>query len=85
VDADVRALGLADEIGSIEPGKRADLVVLDRDPRADPDQLLKTAVDSVYLGGEEVLRRERDGSSPDGTSPGGSSRGASSPGAAVPA
>jgi 5-methylthioadenosine/S-adenosylhomocysteine deaminase len=26
-----RALGMADEIGSVEPGKRADLVVIDRD------------------------------------------------------
>jgi hypothetical protein len=34
-------------------------VVLDRDPRADPDQLLNTAVDSVYLGGDEVFGRER--------------------------
>ena len=30
-----RAMGIADETGSVEPGKRADLVVLDADPLAD--------------------------------------------------
>lgn len=60
-----RALGLGAEIGSIEPGKRADLVLLDADapslvPLNDPVRQLVygetgQAVDTVIVNGEIVL------------------------------
>jgi hypothetical protein len=56
-----RALGVDDRVGSVEPGKYADLVVLDRDPRTVPLATLREVqVDSVYLAGREV--HHRDGS-----------------------
>jgi imidazolonepropionase-like amidohydrolase len=49
------ALGLGDEIGTVEVGKRADLVLVDGDPLADPTQLLDpTRLWSVIRGGTPV-------------------------------
>jgi predicted amidohydrolase YtcJ len=48
---------LDDVTGSIEPGKFADLVVLDRDPIAgDPEEIGSTAVLATYVEGEAVYQ-----------------------------
>ena len=39
-----RILGIADRVGSIAPGKQADLVVLDGDPVAHPSDIRKVAL-----------------------------------------
>jgi predicted amidohydrolase YtcJ len=52
------ALGVADRQGSIAPGKDADVIVLDRDPRTVPvDQLPDVKVDFVFVGGRCVYER----------------------------
>jgi predicted amidohydrolase YtcJ len=52
-------LGQEDLIGSLEPGKLADCVVLDRDPRGcTGDDLLDVQVDGVVLAGRLVYERE---------------------------
>ena len=49
-------LGESDQKGTIEAGKLADLVVLDRDPRtAAIDDIPAIGVHRVFLGGEPVL------------------------------
>lgn len=46
-------IGLAGRIGSLEPGKDADLVVFDGDPMVFESEVLK-----VYVNGREVYRRK---------------------------
>lgn len=54
-----RAGFVEDELGSIEVGKRADLVVVDRDPFAiDPHELSEVRVLRTMLDGREVYRAE---------------------------
>jgi imidazolonepropionase-like amidohydrolase len=48
-----RLLGLASEIGTIEPGRAADLLVLDDDPLTDADHL--GHVVAVFQRGRRVV------------------------------
>ncbi|MBX3031020.1 MAG: amidohydrolase family protein, partial [Chloroflexi bacterium] len=52
-----RALGLEREVGAIEAGGQADLVVVDGDPATDPDAL--TRVRHVLQGGRRVVKDGR--------------------------
>ncbi len=44
-------------LGSLEPGKLADLVLLDRDPLLGPEQLLNFKVDQLWIGGRCYYQR----------------------------
>ena len=53
-----RSLGLEEETGMLAPGKRADLVVLDRNPLVEtPERVAKTEVLQTWFGGERVFER----------------------------
>jgi predicted amidohydrolase YtcJ len=53
-----RAMGRDHEVGSLEPGKRADLVVLSHDPTAvDPAALREVVVEQTWVDGELVYAR----------------------------
>jgi predicted amidohydrolase YtcJ len=60
------AIRQEDERGSLETGKRGDVIVLDRDPRTVPtDELPDVKVDFVYVDGRQVYAR--DGARPAAT------------------
>jgi predicted amidohydrolase YtcJ len=54
-----QSLGIAEDRGTLEPGKVADVIVLDRDlASVGVDDLRKVNVDYVFMGGELVYARE---------------------------
>ncbi|GAB2605878.1 amidohydrolase family protein [Streptomyces capparidis] len=64
-----RAFGVADHLGTVEPGKLADLVIVDGDPFRDFSSLVRT--EAVLVGGtlvrqEELLGRHRGARVPAG-------------------
>lgn len=57
-----RAMGLGDETGSLEPGKSADFVVLDRDFVAGAaDDIIETRVLETWFSGRRVFTAEHEG------------------------
>ncbi len=53
-----QAMGLGDKIGSLKPGKEADIIVLDQDIfEINPDRISDTRVDLTILGGKTVFDR----------------------------
>ena len=52
------AMGRENEAGSLEKGKRADMVVLSHDPTAvDPDYIREIAVEQTYVEGRLLYQR----------------------------
>jgi predicted amidohydrolase YtcJ len=53
-----RALRIDDRVGTLSPGKSADIIVLDRDlKQTSPDEIAKIRVDLTFFEGECVWER----------------------------
>ncbi len=52
------ALGMDDKVGTLEPGKEADILVVDGDPSVDINDLWK--VSDVFFAGTKVARGSDD-------------------------
>lgn len=49
-----RHIGLADALGTLEPGKEADLTILESDPyTVDPEKIIAIRVSETWVAGEK--------------------------------
>ena len=49
-------IGMADQLGTLEAGKLADLTILEKDPNAvDPDALMNIKVSQTWVGGRKMF------------------------------
>ena len=49
-----RHIGLEDTIGTLEPGKEADLTILESDPyKTDPEKIMSIKVSETWVAGEK--------------------------------
>ena len=47
-------IGMADQLGTLESGKLADLTILEKDPyKVDPDALMNIKVSETWVGGQK--------------------------------
>jgi hypothetical protein len=47
-------IGMADQLGTLESGKLADLTILEQDPyKVDPDALMNIKVSETWVGGQK--------------------------------
>jgi imidazolonepropionase-like amidohydrolase len=60
-EGSARALGIFDEVGTIEAGKRADLIMVDTNPLLGVDKLLGPGAISMVIAGGQLMRRESVG------------------------
>jgi predicted amidohydrolase YtcJ len=59
--AAARRMGMGAKAGSLEIGKLADFIVLDRDPFAIPvTQIHQTRVQETWIGGQQVFKLPKD-------------------------
>lgn len=49
-------IGQSDRLGTLEPGKEGDLVILEQDPfKVAPDEIMGIKISETWVGGEKIF------------------------------